>query len=118
MNEIMAIKPYYDMGCWVFDDPRTDLEGEPLVGAVNDMVDYLTKEIPNARVGLRMLFSARPFPGWKEKLTWLRKDANDEGNWYWSETLQVEGWLCGALFRYFSTAPEEIFVSAEALPSE
>lgn len=36
------------------------------------------------------------------------------GNWYWNESLGMEGWLCPALFKYFDTAPERIY--AQALP--
>jgi hypothetical protein len=35
------------------------------------------------------------------------------GAWYWSEQLQMEGWLCSALFRYFAEAPEELHVQVK-----
>jgi hypothetical protein len=60
-----------------------------------------------------MLFSAQPFPGYHEKLAWVREEMG--GNIYRSETLNVEGWLCPALFRYFDKAPAEIYAKAEAL---
>ena len=82
------------------------------------MIDHLVREIPDARDGFRMIFSRRPFPGWQEKLTWLRQDDARVGNWYWSDAIQADGWLCPALFRYFKSAPPEIYVRAEALPSE
>ena len=32
------------------------------------MIDFLVKDIPNARSGFRLLFSAAPFPGYHRKL--------------------------------------------------
>jgi hypothetical protein len=37
------------------------------------------------------------------------------GNWYQADEPPMEGWLCPALFRYFETAPAELFVKAEPL---
>lgn len=35
---------------------------------------------------------------------------------YWLDNeMQMEGWLCPALFRYFDDAPAELYVRAEAL---
>jgi len=31
------------------------------------------------------------------------------GNWYYSKDLDMEGWLCPALFKYFDNAPEKIY---------
>jgi hypothetical protein len=38
-----------------------------------------------------------------------------EGNWYRTDDPPMEGWLCPALFKFFETAPREIFVKAEAI---
>jgi hypothetical protein len=38
---------------------------------------------------------------------WRREEMG--GNWYYSADLDLEGWLCPALFCYFETAPEKIF---------
>ncbi len=35
------------------------------------------------------------------------------GTWYYSDHYKMEGWLCPALFKYFPTAPREIYVRAE-----
>jgi len=35
------------------------------------------------------------------------------GYWYRVKNIGAEGWLCPALFRYFETAPESIYVKAE-----
>ena len=110
-NSIMIIYPYRHAGTWVFDDSNTGLVREPFVAGVPEMIDHLVKDIPDADKGFRMLFSAQPFPGYMMKVTWQRAESG--GNWYYSEQLGIEGWLCPALFRYFKEAPKEIYVRVE-----
>ncbi|MBM4002573.1 MAG: hypothetical protein FJ295_04685 [Planctomycetes bacterium] len=108
-----VIKPYWHHGTWVFDDPIADLVQEPFVSGVPEMIDDLVADMPDARQGFRMLFSAAPFPGYQRKLVWVREEMG--GNWYRADQPPNEGWLCPALFRYFETAPPELFVKAEPL---
>lgn len=113
-NQILVIAPYWldSADTWVFDDAAVDLVQEPFVSGVPEMIDKLVAEIPGARQGFRMLFSAEPFPGFQLQLTRLREEFG--GWWYGSAEPPQEGWLCPALFRYFTEAPEEIYVKAEA----
>lgn len=113
-NQIMVIAPYWleEVGTWVFDDPATGLSQEPFVSGVPEMIDYLAKDIPNARTGFRLLFSASPFPGYQKRLVWKQEEM--DGNWYASDDPPMEGWLCPALFRYFDQAPAELYLKAEA----
>ena len=112
-NQILVIKPYVYFGTWVFDDPATGLVQEPFVSGIPEMIDDLVADIPNARQGFRLLFSAAPFPGFQRKLTWVRTEF--EGNWYRMEQPPMEGWLCPAMFRYFPVAPAELYVKAEEI---
>ena len=112
-NQNGVIAPYWLHGTWVFDDPTTDLVQEPFVSGVPEMIDDLVADIPDARSGFRLLFSAAPFPGFQRKLEWVREEMG--GNWYQADEPPMEGWLCPALFRYFEAAPAELFVKAEAL---
>jgi hypothetical protein len=107
----MVLVPYRYGGNWVFDDADVDLKREPFVSGIPEMIDEMVKDIPNADQGFRLLFSTQPFPGYMEKLTWRRGDKS--GNWYYSETLKKEGWLCPSLFRYFDQAPKELYAKAE-----
>src|SRR5271168_1448108 len=70
-NAIMVIAPYWYNGTWVFDDPAVNLNREPFVAGVPEMIDGLVKGIPVAKDGFRLTFSANPFPGFQSKLTWL-----------------------------------------------
>lgn len=112
-NSILTLKPYWHHGTWVFDDQRVNLVKEPFVAGIPEMIDYITKDIPNARKGFRLLFSANEFPGYQLQLKWVR--AGNGGNWYYSEKLKKEGWLCPALFKYYKDAPSELFAKAEAI---
>ena len=112
MNQINIIAPYKYMGLWVFDDPRVGLVQEPFVDGADGMIDRVVADIPNAESGFTMLFSGAPFPGHQYRLDWRRTDGG--GNWYYSRDLEMEGWLCPALFRYFVGTPMELFVQIKA----
>jgi hypothetical protein len=111
-NAIMVIAPYWYNGTWVFDDPDVGLRREPFVAGVPEMIDVLVKDIPDARDGFRLLFSANPFPGHQKRLTWLRGDS--QGNFYKLDDPPMEGWICPAMFRYFRAPPRSLYVKAEA----
>ena len=112
-NAILVIKPYWYNETWVFDDKRVNLYQEPFVAGMPEIINHITKDIPNAKNGFRLLFSANPFPGYQMKLIWQRKE--EGGNWYYLEDLKMEGWLCPALFKYYKQAPKEIYAKAEAI---
>ncbi len=118
-NQIMLIAPYWlDWAeAWVFDDADVGLKQEPFVEGIPAMINALVADIPEARAGFRLLFSAEPFPGYQRKLERRRPEFN--GWWYALEIdgggALEEGWLCPALFRYFAEAPAEIYVKAEPL---
>ena len=110
-NSIFVIVPYRHADTWVFDDSRRGLIMEPFVSGTPEMIDKLVANIPDAEKGFRLLFSARPFPGYTHKLLWRRSDT--DGNWYYSEEFKMEGWLCPALMKYFKRAPKEIYIKTE-----
>ncbi len=114
MNALRVIVPYWSCGTWVFDDERVGLQQEPFVAGIPEMIDELVKDIPNAKAGFRLTFSGGPFPGYQRELIWVREEA--DGNWYQTVDEPVrEGWLCPALFCYFSEAPKRLFVRADPL---
>ena len=112
MNAICVIAPYKYEGWWVFDDARVGLVQEPFVDGANQMIDRLVEHIPNAENGFRAMFSGGPFPGYQDKLVWVRSEMS--GNVYRSELLGMEGWLCPALLKYFNEAPPEIYIAVSS----
>ena len=116
-NSIQVISPYWYNGFWVFDDERRGLVQEPFVSGVDDMIDYLVRDIEDAKKGFKMTFSVQPFPGFAQEIKKTREEFN--GNWYkMTEAPYIEGWLCPALFKYFSIAPDDLYVKAEEIPYE
>ncbi len=115
-NQINAIAPYWldTIHTWVFDDERHGLVQEPFVFGADLFLTFLSKDIPNAEGGFRLLFSAAPFPGYQVKVKQIEGEMG--GNWYQSDVPPMKGWLCPALFQYFEQAPAEIYVKAEPLP--
>jgi hypothetical protein len=113
MNSIMVIAPYRHLGMWVFDDERVGLVQEPFVAGADTIIDLAVAGIPNAEKGFRLVFAAKPFPGYTLKLDWVREDMS--GNVYFSNEHQLEGWLCPALLKYFDSPPRELYAKFEAL---
>lgn len=112
MNSLLTIHPYLHEGTWVFDDPAVGLIREPFVSGIPEMIELLTRDIPNATRGFRLTFSASPFPGAQAHIEWVREDMG--GNWYRWREHDMEGWLCPALFKYFDEAPPRLYMRAEA----
>jgi hypothetical protein len=112
MNAINVIAPYRYLDMWVFDDPRVGLVAEPFVAGADTMIDRVVADIPDAAKGFVMVFSQFEFPGHQHRLEWLR--AENSGNVYRSPDLDMEGWLCPALFKYFETPPAALFVQVKA----
>jgi hypothetical protein len=110
MNAINVIAPYKYLGMWVFDDAKVGLVQEPFVSGADTMIDRVVTDIPDAETGFALIFSAAPFPGCQISLQWRRADGS--GNWYYAHELDMEGWLCPALLRYFAEPPQTIYALA------
>lgn len=61
---------------------------------------------------LMVISPYKPFPGFMLSFSRVREEF--EGNWYRCDQRAGEGGLCPALFKYFDSAPDQIFVKAEA----
>ena len=116
-NSLLDIYPYKYRGTWVFDDERVGLYREPFVLGVPEIIEHAVKDIPNAKKGFKLTFSAFPFPDFTHQITKTREES--EGNWYkMTEAPYIEGWLCPALFKYFAVAPDNLYVKAEEMIHE
>jgi hypothetical protein len=104
----MVIYPYKYQGIWVFDDEKVGLRQEPFIAGADKIIDRFVKTIPNAESGFSLIFSASPFPSYQVSFDWLREEY--EGNWYYNKDLDMEGWLCPALFKYFAEVPKKLYV--------
>lgn len=113
VNAIRVIFPYQYQQTWVFDDEAVGLIKEPFVSGIPEMIDVLVQNIPDAIYGFKLLFSDQPFPDYQAKLIWQREEYG--GHWYYWPASDLTGWLCPALFQYFSEPPSSIYCKAEAL---
>jgi hypothetical protein len=111
MNAINVIYPYKYEEMWVFDDERVGLIQEPFVSGADRMIEQMVADIPTAEDGFVLMFAGTPFPGYQATLVWNRAEYG--GNWYHSVQLDMEGWLCPAMFKYFDRAPENIYVQCK-----
>jgi hypothetical protein len=109
----MVIYPYKYRGQWVFDDADTGLVKEPFVAGADVIIDLALKKkgVKNAEKGFRLTFSATKFPGYDIELVRVREEF--DGWWYYSTDFEMDGWLCPALFKYFESAPKEIYAKLE-----
>jgi hypothetical protein len=103
-NAIHVIHPYWDSGSLVFDDPRVGLAGEPFVAGADEVLGILSGGLERFTI----VFSGSAFPGAQAVMERLRPEGG--GWWYRCESVGRDGWLCPALFKYFTEAPEEIHI--------
>lgn len=111
-NSIMIIHPYWKHSNWVFDDKDTGLIAEAFVSGMTEIIEALLNKAgftnDEAIDKFTAIFSATPFPEYTGVLTHIESDEYGVGNWYQYE--DMKGWLCPALFKYFSEAPKQIYV--------
>ena len=101
-NTLTVIQPYWHEGTWVFDDASKGLEKEPLDGIKGELeeaqrwlartsrtIDYLVKDIPNARQGFILLCSSQPFAGYQIELT---LEGEDDGGYSYRIKDSWMGW--------------------------
>lgn len=115
-NAIHSLVVYRHGRDWVFDDKEKGIVKEPFVSGIDTMLDMLTKDIPGAKCGVQIRFSASPFPGSQIHLerTYEPKQKQD-GTWYFCPELNEPGWLCAVLYCYFETAPITIYVQLQSI---
>lgn len=105
---------YQDDGRWFFDDPARGIVREEMVlGA-----DTALSALAGAGDHLTAIVSDQFIAG-SDLTLLLAPDINGStaegyGTWYREETSRQPVWLCPTLFRYFSPAPEHLYVKVVA----
>lgn len=87
MNQIMAIRPYWDAdtNCWVFDDKNYGLVAEPFVLGMSEIIDQFLIDNQGTnglkpRQAFTMLFAKSEMPGTLLRLDKLYEEYG--GCWY------------------------------------
>jgi hypothetical protein len=106
-NSIFCIFPYKHKEQWVFDDITVGLVREPFVSGADLIIEKMVDSLEDPEKGFTLLFSSNAFPGYQLELEWVEKELG--GNWYESKVLNMGGWLCPAMLKCFSDAPERIY---------
>lgn len=129
----VTIYPYLLEGtAWVFDDERHRLKEEAFILGTDEIIGRIVevKAIPSAAEGVALTFGDEPFDHDVE-LDWITPAKAAEarhyaadwlprvGNWYRGMVFgqDMVGWICPALFLYFSEAPKRIYVKVDPLPA-
>jgi hypothetical protein len=114
MNQINVIHPYQYQGQWVFDDLSVGLDKEAFVGGSDDVCDLLLLKVGyDNQPQFTLIFSKDNFPGAQYCFDNIGAPEDGVGRFFHCEELEMTGWLCPALFKYFETAPAHIHVQAK-----
>lgn len=98
------IEPYIDQGGWYFDDLKVGLLREPLTDGVPEILSVFCGEHPeNFQVWFSDTNLGRPF------VTIVKEGLYMGSTVYQQQPAGYQCWLCPALLRYFTKAPDEIF---------
>jgi hypothetical protein len=106
-NSIMVVYPYLHKGTWVFDDEDKGLQREPFIAGIDGMLSNVVDMQNLDENGFALHFSSSFMPNAHMTLDWIRSEGG--GNWYRCNELGMDGWLCPALYKYFTEAPKKIW---------
>lgn len=102
---------------WVFDDADANLSQEAFVAGMDEVIDLVTKDIPNATDGVFIHFSEGigsddyPFIVLTHAKS-IHHPKLGQSNYYFSENLNKQVWLCPNMYKYAEFTPQIICVWA------
>ncbi len=110
MTSVFVIAPYLDeTGTSVFDDAERELAREPFVSGIPEIIEFALNQAGHKSARrFKACFSDSAFLECTHELTRIYEEAG--GHWYNLRGTELRGWLCPALLRYYSIAPENIFI--------
>lgn len=113
MNSIFIIEPYKVGNTWAFDDEKRGLIQEPFVGGFGPIIKkILIDKFGESKDKFVLIFSHIPFPEYDFQLK-KGLDLNN-GSFYMLDGLNLEGWLCPALRKYYTQdLPSDVYIKIE-----
>ena len=96
---------------WVFDDAKIGLSQEVFVAGMDDLIDLLVKDIPEATNGFMLYMDEwtgtndHPFIVITHA-TAMTHPKLGQSNYYWCNELNKKVWLCNNLYRYIDHTPQ------------
>ncbi len=109
---IHEIFPRRHRGHWLFDDPRLGIVDEEFVYGMDTILDILCAKKRGLSKGIRLHFSDEEMEH-ALRLDWVSQEK--DGNWYHAKSINIFGWCCPTLLKYFPEAPKALFLKASAL---
>lgn len=106
-NQINVIYPYRTKHGWAFDDRDVDLQREPFVAGIPEIIDSIVGD----RRDFTALISAEPIPDYSGHL--VKNKKSKTVGWYELQGTGRMGWLCPATLRYFKDYPDDIYFKIE-----
>lgn len=105
LHPTFRIDPYLEDGSWYFDDPKVGLVHEPLTDGVPELLALICDGEPER---CRLLFHDTKIG--QPMITLVRDGSYLGSSVYHDPVTKQECLLCPALLRYFSQAPEVMYV--------
>lgn len=104
MTKILEL--YKQGDTWYFDDKERGIIKEPFVQGSSQIISFTVgKEVKKAK----LTFSNNDiFPH-----SLIRTEIKGDWTEYYSAELNMYGWLCPVLYRYFASPPEAIWFSLQ-----
>lgn len=102
MTKILEL--YKQGDTWYFDDKEKGIEKEPFVQGSSKIISFTVgKDVRKARLTLSD----------NESLSHSLLKTDIRGDWteYYSAELNMYGWLCPVLYKYFASPPDVIWFS-------
>lgn len=107
---IKKLNIYRLAGAWVFDDEEIEVYQEPFVLGSSEIIDEAQRQLGIAGDTMVLEFSDAPFDGSQFTIKW--QDSSEDGSWnkYLASDLNMTGWLCPVLLKYYNKAPELLYM--------
>lgn len=105
---------------WVFDDSEFNLAQEAFVAGMDEVIDLITKDIPDAIDGVYIHFQdgigsdEYPFIVLTHSLS-INHPKLGQSNYYYCEALDKKVWICNNMYRYSDTTPQILCLWATKL---
>ena len=102
---------------WVFDDTEFNLSQEAFVAGVDEVIDFITKDIPNATEGVEVHFQDGvgcdefPFVVLTHADS-IHHPILGQSNYYYCEQIDKKVWICNNMYRYTKETPQILCVWA------
>jgi hypothetical protein len=110
VHRIVLSKPY---GAWLFDDGESKCQ--PFVHSITDIIDELSRAVPNARSGFALQLSGGQFEGADGHIELIESPPRRRVHLYRMAGKGLEGCMCGnTLDSLFGGVPQKIFYRVSA----